>query len=108
MKRKEFENRVSEYLDFWIPEFQKPEVERKPLEDPMQVNVVLTCHTEGCPLQEMSYWHSADIPFDGVFKVLCAPCGRPIEDIDPLFEDDPDFRFSTRYPDGESWLKEAW
>lgn len=108
MTREEFEEKVSRYVRFWLKEFEKPLEEQKPLEEPVRVDVVLTCRSEGCPLRDLSYWHRVEVPFDGVYKVLCAPCNSAVEDLDPMFEDDADFRFPTRYADGSSWLKEAW
>jgi len=75
--------------------------------DWMSTDAIATCHTEGCSASEMHLRVSVAEPLDGVYKVLCGMCSRAIHDVDPMFEDDEDFRLPTRYPDGNSWVVET-
>lgn len=64
------------------------------------------CRTNGCPRNDDSIEEVAhiSIPLDGVWKVVCGRCSRPVEDLDPRLSDDPEYRLTTRYPDGSSWM----
>lgn len=65
---------------------------------------IVTCRTPGCPMENHSHIASVSEQLDGVYKVLCGRCNRPVEDIDPMLEDDEGFRLETSYPDGSSWV----
>ena len=65
---------------------------------------ITTCRTLGCPMQDHSYLAQISEQLDGVYKVVCGRCNNPIEDLDPMLEDDEEFRLECRAPDGSSWM----
>lgn len=54
-------------------------------DEPTPVPCVVTCHTEGCPLngesRTVNLYPIGDPP---TYQVVCAQCGQPITDIVPV------------------------
>jgi hypothetical protein len=103
VKKQEFDTRVSEWRRRYNEEFSKenPDI---PEDWELHWDVLATCRTEGCPWQSKTHRLTISEQLDGVYKVLCASCNRPVEDLDPMLEDHPDFRLNTRLSDGSSWM----
>lgn len=70
------------------------------------VAALIRCRTDGCVRNDDSVVEVAhiSIPLDGVWKVVCGRCSRPVEDLNPELSDDPSYRLPARYPDGSSWM----
>lgn len=68
------------------------------------VSAVIHCRTPGCVRDGIAEDATLPIPLDGVWKVMCGQCSRPVEDLNPQLSDDPDYRLPARYPDGSSWM----
>lgn len=100
MKSSEFRKCVKDFVDSWDEEAGQPT-----LESPV-IDVLIRCRTEGCPRNDDSVQEISrmPVPFDGVWKNVCGTCSRPVEDLDPQLDDDPDYRLPTRYDDGSSWM----
>lgn len=62
--------------------------------------VLSTCHTEGCRVEGVTFEGFIAEPLDGVYRMICGMCCNTIEDIDPMLEDDDEFRLNVRLPDG--------
>lgn len=85
-----------------LAEIEKPENEQC-LPDPDEwpsLDVLVTCHTPGCPVEGMTTWANVSEPIDGVYRVICGRCQKTVTDIDPMLEDDEDFRLNVRLPNG--------
>lgn len=109
MKKQEFLDEQESFRATWNSFFALPEEDRKGTDmEPQSVTVLKTCRTEGCAWKDLSEEIKVDIPGDGVYKVLCVSCMSAVEDLDPMLEDDEDYRLPTKYSDGSSWLKAAW
>lgn len=108
MNKSQFLELVEGFRTTMNQEFEKPESERNLPEDWLTHDVLSTCYTEGCPRQGLTGKIKVSESLDGVYKVLCGMCHSSVEDLDPMLEDDEDFRLDTRYPDGSSWLRAAW
>lgn len=67
---------------------------------------VLTCSTQTCA--NYGFFWRDDVPEnpDGVYRILCGLCHEAIVDIDPLLEDDEEFRLNCHMPDGSIWTEE--
>lgn len=67
---------------------------------------VITCSNAECVNFDRFWWESVQENLDGVYRVICGLCGKAVEDLDPLLEDDEDFRLNCRLPDGSLWTEE--
>ena len=105
MKKEEFLQQTEAFAESMREFFSRPQ-DQWGQEDfePMSVEIVKTCRTSGCPWDGVAERMVVDVPSDGVYKVFCAACRSAVEDLDPMLEDDEDYRLPTRYPDGSSWL----
>jgi hypothetical protein len=101
MNKAEYESLSQAFRNKILAELQKSEEDRVPVDEWMQLEVIATCHTPGCPRDGLSHKLQISEPVDGVYRVLCAPCNRAIEDLDPMLEDAPDFRLNVRDENGE-------
>lgn len=67
---------------------------------------VVTCDTESCDNYGMYWWEQVQENLDGMYRVVCGLCGQVVTDIDPMLEDDEEFRFNCRRSDGTMWAEE--
>lgn len=104
MNKDDFLRETQEFAQRWNEYFSTPESERDGDMDPLQIRVIKTCRTRGCAWEGLSEWVLLDVPGDGVYKVFCAGCTSAVEDLDPVLEDDEEYRLPVRYADGSSWL----
>jgi hypothetical protein len=98
MTKEEFETQVSEFVDRYN------NTEGDFLDEWLVFEMLIHCRTSGCPRDGIDELAFVAVPLDGVWKVVCSQCNRPVEDIDPQVSDDPDYRVAARYPDGSSWM----
>lgn len=57
------------------------------------------CDGEGCPQSVDWIEFRVSVPTDGVWKIWCAPCSKPIMEIDPMLSDAPNYRLRVHYDD---------
>lgn len=98
MTKDEFETRVSDFIDLLnntVGDYT---------DEWLVFEMLIHCRTSGCPRDGIPEIAFVAVPVDGVWKVVCGQCSRPVEDINPQVSDDPDYRVATRYPDGSSWM----
>lgn len=93
-----------EWRDFWNDFFDRDSGDDIPQGFNKSWKCIVTCHATGCPNGGRSYFASIGEQLDGIYKVQCGMCLSAIDDLDPMLEDDEEFRLETRYPDGSSWL----
>ena len=85
------------FADFLATYAQDPDAfeENWPLLDVRYICDTPTCH------QAVDWIEfQASFPVDGVWKIWCGPCSKPIYQIDPMFSDDPDYRMNIYVDDG--------
>ncbi|MEU5091730.1 hypothetical protein [Streptomyces sp. NPDC021356] len=55
-----------------------------PYEEPQPVNMLVTCHTEGCPVADVTYqvpmYPNVEPP---TYRAVCAQCEQYVTDIVP-------------------------
>lgn len=64
-----------------------------------RLDVRYICDGEGCHQAVDWIEFRVSVPVDGVWKIWCGPCSKPINNIDPMLSDDPDFRLPTMFQD---------
>lgn len=67
---------------------------------------VVTCGSEDCPNYGFFWRERVQENLDGVYRMMCGMCHSVITDMDPLLEDDPEYRFNCYFPDGTIWTEE--
>lgn len=102
MNRETFVSSAAQWRDKWNSFFETNDTPPRGWE--LRHEVVMTCSTETCTNYGRYWKDTVSEQLDGVFRVLCGLCQHPIEDMDPLLEDDETFRLNTRMPDGTSWM----
>lgn len=101
MKKSEFLKRRQEWRDRWNAFFESESSEDIPGNFELDWRCIVTCHAEGCPNGGRSYIARISEQLDGVYRVQCGMCGNAIDDLDPMLEDDEEFRLETF---DSSWL----
>lgn len=104
MKKHEFLKERQAWRDRWNEFFDSDPGGELPRGFNKNWRCIVTCHAEGCPNGGMSYLALIGEQLDGVYRVQCGRCLNAIDDLDPMLEDDEDFRLETSLPDGTSWL----
>lgn len=105
MKKSEYLSEVQRWREHWVGVFSEgvPGPEDNP---ELLWDCVLTCDNEDCSNYGFYWWDRVQENLDGVYRVMCGLCGAAVTDIDPLLEDDEDYRFNYRLPDGRVWNEE--
>lgn len=104
MIRKDYEKTLLKFQEEVERLSKLPEDQRKFEKEPPTIEVIACCKTPGCSWNEKYHKLEMTFPADGVFRAFCASCRSAIEYLDPMFEDDGEFRLPTRFPDGSPWL----
>lgn len=93
-----------EWRDRWNRFFDENPEKMPPRGYEKSWECITTCRTSGCPMENHSYLAKITEQLDGVYRVQCGRCGNAIEDLDPMLDDDEEFRLNCRMPDGSSWM----
>lgn len=106
MKKIEHQELASQWREEWNRFFEEnPEPTGLPEDWQMETNVLVTCTTDGCSQQNKTHRLTVGEQLDGLYRVWCAGCSSPIEDVDPMYEDDEEFRLPVRREDGTLWTE---
>lgn len=102
MIKEEFLKQVSEWREKWNDYFEHNNEMVRGWQ--LHHEVIMTCDTEGCRNEGKFWKDTVSEQLDGVYRVECGRCHHPIEYMDPMLDDDPDFLLNTRMLDGSSWM----
>lgn len=102
MMKSEYRALTEEFRTRMLAELEKPEEDQElPGDDKwLFIDTLATCRTPGCPVEGKTMRLELAEPIDGVYRVLCGRCHITVEDLDPMLEDDEDFRLNVRLPNG--------
>lgn len=93
MKRADYEASAQAFRDMLVNEAAKPEHERQFPEDEaawVRVPAVAICHTltpRKCPSYDKKFKVNVGENADGVYRIVCGNCQKPISDLTAVFED---------------------